>query len=210
MPQKDDFLTRLQEQVNLTLTRVRELERLEQPGEALGLLYDTLQRVTGLDSALLHRLPSADLLLLLGPTGARSVEKCLQCAELFSAEDALLRAQGTPDPEVAYKALTLYLNALGTEPGLVAHYGASIDDLAARLDYALPSETLSGFVEVYAGAGRYAEAENWLYRWGALEPGAARTRTEAFYRDLLALSDEQLEAGGLPRDEVEEGLAALS
>ena len=210
MPQKDDFLSRLQEQVRLTLGRVRELERSGQPETALVTLHDMQRRVTGLDSDLLHRLPSPDLLLLLSPTGVPNLEKSLQCAELLDAEDALLRAQGGADAALAQKALALYLNALGTEPGLISDYGSQLEALAERLGYVLPPETQGQLVEIYAEAGRYADAENWLYRWGQGEPEAARVRAEAFYHDLLALDDTQLEDGGLPRNEVEEGLAALS
>lgn len=205
MPQKDDFLTRLQEQVRLTVEHARELE----PEAAFATLHDMQRRVTGLDSVLLHRLSSADLLMLLG-TSSPNVEKSLQCAELFDAEDALIREQGGADPALAQKALALYLDALNTEPTLVEHYDQQLEGLAVRLGDDLPLEAQRAFVELYAGAGCYAEAENWLYRWGEGEPEAARVRAEAFYRDLLALDDAQLEGGGLPRDEVEEGLAALS
>lgn len=206
MPQKDDFLTRLQEQVRLTVEHARTLE----PEAALAALHDMQRRVTGLDSTLLHRLPSADLLLLLAPTGSTNVEKSLQGAELFDAEETLIREHGGADPALAQKALALYLSALSAEPALLEHYDQQLEGVAARLGNDLPLEAQRAFVELYAGAGRYAEAENWLYRWGEQEPEAARVRGEAFYRALLALDDAQLEGGGLPRDEVEEGLAALS
>ena len=74
----------------------------------------------------------------------------------------------------------------------------------------VPSETEHGLAKAYRAAGRFDEAENWLYRWRDAEPDAARGWAEAFYGELLTLSDEALLKGGLPRAEVEEGLADVT
>lgn len=161
--------------------------------------------MVGLDGELVHRVPSADLLLLLG--GAHlEVEKCLHCAELLAAEYDV-RADHGEVYSVAQKALDLYLAALSAEPSFAPHYGERLGRLTLGLDYRVPPATQRQLVDVYTHAGRFDEAENWLYRWAALEPGAARVRAEAFYRELLTFGDDVLEGGGLPRDEVEEGLA---
>lgn len=210
MPQKDDFLTRMQEQVNLTLEQVRALESEGELSRALDTLHDMQQRVTGLESTLLHHLSDTDLLMLLAPSGQPNLEKTLQCAELLGAEYALREAHGDADPALAHKALALYLSALTAEPGLLNHYGPQLEALARLAHDALPTDMPHQLVLSYTQAGQFAEAENWLYRWQDLEPEAARRQAEAFYRELLSLDDATLEAGGLPRDEVEEGLAQLT
>lgn len=209
MPQKDDFLTRLQEQLRSTLEQVHALSASGQPDAALHALHEAQRRTLGLDSELLHRISSADLLTLLGPTGFPDVEKCLLCAEGLSAEYQLLAAQRDTDPALAYKALDLYLSALSLEPGFVSHYSARLGALTHALAFDLPVDTTRQLVEVYTQGGLFAEAENWLYRWGERDP-AARLYAESFYQDLLKLDDAALAQGGLPRDEVEEGLAALA
>lgn len=210
MPQKDDFLTRLQEQLAQTLEQVHQQERAGQVGEALAALHEMQRRVVGLDSDLLHRLPSADLLMLLGPTGYPDLERCLQCGELLAAEYELTARQGRADPSLAHKALDLYLNALAAEPALAPHYSARLEALTASLENIVPPPAQQHLAAFYQQAGRYDEAENWFYRWQETEPAAARPAAEAFYLELLSLDDDALEQGGLPRDEVEEGLAALS
>jgi hypothetical protein len=210
MPQKDDFLTRLQEQVNLTLEQVRVLEAEGELDTALETLHDMQQRVTGLESTLLHHLSETDLLMLLTPAGQPNLEKTLQCAELLGAEYALREAHGGAEPALAHKALALYLSALTAESGLLNHYSAQLETLARLAHYALPTDMQQQLVLSYAQAGQFANAENWLYRWQALEPEAARAQAEIFYRELLDLDDAALEAGGLPRDEVEEGLAQIT
>lgn len=207
MPQKDDFLTRLQAQLLQTLEHVRTLEAAGHTDEALAALHEAQRSIVGLDNALLRRLPSADLLRLLGPSGFPDVERCLQCAELLATEFEVRSAYGDTDPAQAHKALDLYLNALVTEPGFAPQLHARLTTLTQALGYAVSSAAPRGLVELYVRAGRFDEAENWLYRWGEVEPEAAQARAEAFYQELLGLSDAALEDGGLPRAEVEEGLA---
>jgi hypothetical protein len=73
----------------------------------------------------------------------------------------------------------------------------------------LPPVLLRRLVTLYARAGRYAEAETWPFRLLAGSPDdVAVARTS--YEGLLALPDDALEAGGLPRGEVYEGLSELA
>jgi tetratricopeptide (TPR) repeat protein len=210
MPQKDDFLTRVQAQLAATLERARQLGAEGRTAEALSTLHEAQRNLAGLDSDLLHRLGSADLLLLLGPAGVPDIEKCLNCAELLMAELEVRAAHGEADPAQAQKALELYLNAVSAEPDFAPHYGVQLRTLTHYLGYGIPVAALPLLVEAYTHAGDFDEAENWLYRWRELEPGAAGAKAEAFYRALLTLSDEVLVAGGLPRAEVEEGLADVT
>ena len=59
--------------------------------------------------------------------------------------------------------------------------------------------------------GRFADAEDALFKTLALAPGQPElvAMGEQFYEALLERSDEELEAGGLPRDEVLESLGEL-
>lgn len=210
MPQKDDFLSRLQAELARTLEGARQLHNGGETAAALATLHETQRSMVGLDHELLRRLGSADLLVLLGGTGSPDVEKCLQCAELLAAEHELRADLGEDDSAQAHKALELYLSALAAEPGLAPHYGERLGMLTRSLGYAAPLATQKQLVDAYLHAGRFDEAENWLYRLLNAEPEVAQARAEAFYRELLALADGTLEAGGLPRAEVEEGLANVT
>ncbi len=206
MPQKDDFLTRLQAELAGTLEQARRLYSGGETAAALATLHEAQRRIVGLDHDLLRRIGSADLLALLGGAGAPDTEKCLHCAELLAAEYELRADSGEADAAQGHKALELYLSALTTEPGLAPHYGERLQTLTRSLGDAAPLASQE-LVAAYLHAGRFDEAENWLYRLLNAEPEAARVRAEAFYRELLTLDDGVLEAGGLPRAEVEEGLA---
>ncbi len=210
MPQKDDFLSRLQAQLNETLERAREFSAEGRSGEALTVVRAAQRNILGLEPVLLNRLSSADLLSLLGSGGVPDTERTLGAAELLSAEFEVLTLQGEADPAQAQKALELYLTVLVAEPGFTPFYIARLDTLTRNLDYPALSHVYPALTEVYRAAGRFAEAENWLYRWREFAPDAAQGWAEAFYRELLRLPDEVLAAGGLPRDEVEEGLADVT
>lgn len=207
MPQKDDFLTRLQAELAGTLEQARRLYSGGETAAALATLHEAQRRIVGIDHDLLRRIGSADLLVLLGGAGAPDTEKCLHCAELLAAEYELRADSGEADAAQGHKALALYLSVLDAEPGLAPHYGERLQTLTRSLGDAAPPATQEQLVAAYLHAGRFDEAENWLYRLLNAEPKAARVRAEAFYRELLTLDDGVLEAGGLPRAEVEEGLA---
>ena len=210
MPQKDDFLTRVQAELVRTLEHVRQLHREGETAAALATLHEAQRSLVGIENDLLRRLGSADLLVLLsgGGAGSLDLERCLRCAELLAAEHELRADLGEDDAAGARKALELYLSALTAEPGFAPHYGERLQTLTRSLGYAAPPATQAQLVTTYLHAGRFDEAENWLYRLMNTEPEAARARAEAFYRELLTFEDEVLAAGGLPRAEVEEGLAA--
>lgn len=208
MPQKDDFLTRQQEQLRDTVLRAQELYDLN-PDDALTYLRGALRTLVGLEHTLAARLPASELLRLLGPTGYPDLERVLVLAGLLDAEYALLARGGVRDPAGAERVLELYLAALNAEPGFAPDYAERLDALTPETD-ALPISLQADLAAAYRHAGRFGAAEDWLYRWGEAEPEAAGRWAEGFYRELLTLPDEVLTAGGLPRGEVEEGLANVT
>ena len=108
MPQKDDFLSRLQAQLRETLVRVETLVTAGRLDDALAEVW-AAERNLGLEHTLLSRLPSADLLRLLGSAGTPDIERTLACAELLRAEFSIHTLRGDADPAGAQKALDLYL-----------------------------------------------------------------------------------------------------
>lgn len=66
-------------------------------------------------------------------------------------------------------------------------------------------------VTFHERCGRFAQAEDSLFKVLDLLPDDPNVvkRGEAFYQKLLGLSDEELEAGDLPREEVQESLEDL-
>lgn len=104
-------------------------------------------------------------------------------------------------------AMGLFLEALlAGETFVSAELLGKVDDLldstrAGAIEFGVRRRLVSYFV----ARGRFARAEDALFAW--LESGDANARAEgmAFYKQLLGLSDAELERGDLPRAEVEQG-----
>lgn len=170
----------------------------------------------GLSLKLIRALSDKDLIQLL--TGGRPVEsdKLIMVGRLLREDGELAEMQA--GPEAAYspynKGLKLLLLAheQGIEKVDYLDLPAETEWLINKLaPYSLDGEVLKGISRFYEETGRYAEAENHLFEWLELpdaEAEAIRYGT-AMYNRLLALPDDQLEAGKLPRDEIEEALLQL-
>ncbi|HLI50386.1 MAG TPA: DUF6483 family protein, partial [Thermomicrobiaceae bacterium] len=117
------------------------------------------------------------------------------------------------------QAITMYLKALQAHLTAAVEAGVSspqvadaIDGLVELLrDYELPVPMKQLLWQWTENEGIYDEAENWLFELIESEPHSQALNSQgiAFYKRLLDHSDEELERGGLPRDEVESGLAEM-
>jgi tetratricopeptide (TPR) repeat protein len=88
----------------------------------------------------------------------------------------------------------------------------ALEDLADRLGKSSRSARVDATLALfYEQAGQFAKAEDALFSLIEAAPGNtdALAMGAAFYGRLLRLDDGQLAAGGLPREEVEAGLAEL-
>ncbi|MFQ5420182.1 MAG: DUF6483 family protein [Anaerolineae bacterium] len=84
-------------------------------------------------------------------------------------------------------------------------------------DFILPAATYHQLIAHYERHGQFGDAEDVLYTWLENRETAAQANTHAdpvaagfaFYHRLLQKDDETLQAGNLPRAEIETGLAEL-
>ncbi len=210
MPLKDDFLTRMTERLEQTLIQVDSLTTQGRVDEALAMINTAYRESTGSDAQMVHRLSTADLLNLLSTTGVLEVEKCLLMGELLYAETRVKESQGVSVSAQDYlKMIELYLHALTAEAGLIPHYQAKVTRLLDVLGD-LPYMTERRLFEYFALKGDFAAAEDRLFDLLEQAPqDELLERGLEFYQHLLTLSDGELEAGNLPRGEVEESLASL-
>ncbi|MNC52469.1 hypothetical protein D3C75_1018170 [compost metagenome] len=76
--------------------------------------------------------------------------------------------------------------------------------------YPIPEHTLLLLLDYYTSAGQYALAEDALFELLEQEVSpAGRQAGEHFYRLLQEVSDDLLEEGRLPRQELEQGLTDM-
>jgi tetratricopeptide (TPR) repeat protein len=132
--------------------------------------------------------------------------------ELLIAE-ADLQAEAGQQKQAAAN----YRRALGLTAYLASHLGRLPDrDLARKLagragTLALTPGQRLHLARLHEALGQYGDAEDIVFEILDDDPDstAAVDHGIAFYQRLLALTDEELEAGNLPRDEVRAAFAEL-
>lgn len=207
-----DYLVRMIEEMTEVLGKVFMLKQQKKKVEALWALDELFKGQFRLSSQLLENLSAKDIVRLFQSGGEVEADKLQSLARLLKEEGDVYENSGEPDEGASrwLKSLHLYLTAAlhGADRSLWDMY-AAISELQALLKtYRLPPDTEWLVLRWEEGEGRYDLAENALYR--LLEEGHATKEDAAgFYRRLLTLSRDTLAAGGLPAEEVEEGLAEV-
>ncbi|SEF64112.1 DUF6483 family protein [Paenibacillus sp. UNC499MF] len=210
---KDYLLTMITQMTEAIATRILKLRKEKKHAEALAALGELYGRMQLPPSKLLGSVPEEDALRMLMTGASLSGEKLLAAAKLLR-EEADIYEEMSGEREAYQRrvnALYFYLMAaeLGAESDDISLH-AEIAYLNHRLKaYRQPPHVLFKLMEYCSAAGSYDEAENLLYELkdrGAPEDADLPGWGAAFYRRLLDCSDEALQEGKLPRDEVEAGL----
>lgn len=142
-------------------------------------------------------------------------EKCFVLAALLHQLGRIAAGKGRPEEarDGHLKALHILLGLqIRAERAGLPEFVPAIADLEEALSgEEMPPRTHAALMIHHEQAGRFAKAEDALFKLLRLEPDNSDTfeMGEGFYRRLLVLSDEALATGGLPRAEVEAGLADL-
>ena len=212
---RHDYILRLISQIARVIARLTGRMKTADPEEFENELDRALKEFAGLGFGLIDSLSLKSLLEILLTDGEVDPGRCLSIAELSALRAGLDSSEGHDDSAVQRRiiAVVLYLEAFLVfrheilRPA-VARMEETISELAA---YDLPGEVLIRLFRYRAASGDFAAAEDALYEMFDRAIGGPGLRVEAirFYDGLLALSDEELETGRLPRDEVVEGIAAL-
>lgn len=217
---KQDYILRLIEEFGQAWALVVARLRAGRYTEALEGVDEAARRHVGLSLRLIEGMSSADLLGMLRVGDTLDRGRCVLLAELLRKQGEILELQGRPGDATSarLKALDLYLEVHDAyDASELAERRAAMERMIGRLEeYRLPPAALSRLLPYYERARRYADAEDVLYELlaetraqGEAAFASAADAGDAYYRRLLARTDAELEAGGLPRDEVEEGRRTL-
>jgi len=202
-----DYILRMVEQLVQALAGIAgrrkagEATRFEQE------LDDFCKSAFGMPLDLLAGVPDDELQKLFTRDRLPDYDRIALLARVLWERCRLDEAQGPTGPR-ARKALRL-LAAVGrrTDPRSMEAHREAFVALVSAFEKAPPTSTILHDLWLSCEAlGLYARAEDKLYALDALEPLVHAAPGEAFYRRLLENDDDNLEAGGLPRDEVEDGL----
>jgi hypothetical protein len=207
-----DYIMRSIQHFGGFLTRVLASVSKGNTEEAKTDLQVGAERYFGLRLDLILGMDNDSLLNMLGQQGNLDIEKLYVATQLVRCE-ANIRAAENSDT-----AFDLYCRSLGLllsgfsemDDSFEGAASLAIDHiLDALTGQELPIELSRGLVHYHEYHGRYDTAENHLFGLFDRENGLAPDFGESFYARLIEKPDSDLEGGGLPRDEVSEGLAEL-
>jgi Family of unknown function (DUF6483) len=210
MPLRDDLIEKTSQQLSGVLKSL-ELQDNPDTDQARTMLQVAYQQFTGTDGALLRQLSSADILRTLSVSGKPDPERGYVIAILFEVEARLEQLSGRVSSDLEIKALDLYLEAALGNIG-AADIRERIEITRGKLEaFVLPEVSEWRLFHYEVKRQQFDKAETKLFE--LLEQfGKTQKVTDEchkFYKTLLHVSDDTLEGGNLPREEVEEGYAAF-
>jgi hypothetical protein len=212
-----DYILHLIEEWGAMLRRINGQVAAEALPEAGADLDEAFKKLVGSGADAVSRLSETELLAKLTLDGPTYVvrEKTLILIALLHQAGELHNAAGreAEGNDCWIKALNLLLSVELQDADLeMPEFVPKIDLLRDELQgAALPLQTLAALWRHYERLGAYGRAEDALAELREAEPDNAELVSEAraFYQRLLRQSDSALDAGNLPRAEVEAGLAGL-
>jgi hypothetical protein len=205
-----DYFLRMIHQLAQVIARVLMLSEAKQHGDAIEEIQLSSKQLLGMDLRLLTSLSDTEIVRLLSLGERFEVEKCVVTAELLRLIGEVRERQA--DENGKYQSyttsLSLFLELLFRESEtLPKEYFDEIDMLIGKLStYELSPALQRKLFRFYDIVGKYGTAEDVLFDLVQRDPegGADGVR---FYERLRMKSDQELERGNLPRNELESGLA---
>lgn len=207
---RKDYIMRMIELLGQAIAEVVLKRKAKDEAAAQQLLDQVSTEHLGLPLTLVISQPPSQLKAMLSLDGELDPGKCLVAGELFGQAAALRQHHGEAEA-LRLKSLDFFMSGYRVLPEKERRlYAEKIATLIETLeDHAFEDQERLRFVLVYEAAHRYDQAEDLLFELldagveGALERGLK------LYQRLLYRKDEDLERGGLPREEVEQGLREL-
>ena len=208
-----DYLLRMIEQFGVFVAALRH-SRETQAWEVFDQdLEEGYGRFAGVSPSLVHAIAEDDLVTMLRARGGIDLDRWWGLAELLREEGLALEARGLPSQGAFLKSLRIYLEVLDEADELPRQLRVSdLEDVIERVGDLVLTDTSRGMLTTYfISLRRFDRAENLVLVSLETEPvdEARRNEAETFYADLARYSDDELAAGGLSREEVEQGLASL-
>jgi hypothetical protein len=210
-----DYILRMIEDFIAALRRLQGHKAQGAWSEAGGDLDAGFRQVIGVDAQAAAQLSETELMakLMQGESTVYIHDKSFMLATLFKeAGDVAVAGNRLAEAHSHYlKGLHLLLGVLGQQgEDRCPEFVPTVELFVTALAGAIPARTQARLMQHYEVTGQFSRAEDALFaileeteNSGALDFGMA------FYTRLLARTDGELEAGELPRDELQAGMAEL-
>lgn len=209
---RKDYFLRMIHQLARVLAKVLKLEAEERYDDALAEVGQSSKQLLGVGLPMLTTLSDAELIRLMSLGDRFDVEKCMAAAEFLRMVGELKALQGNEAAShlCSVTSLSLFLELLSRETDVLPEeYSNMVEDLIQTVsDHQLPLPLRQKLFRYYEYKGRFDLAENILSEV-IEEESSFVAEGVRFYERLRLKSDEQLQRGNLPRNEVEDGIKTL-
>ncbi|WP_223067795.1 DUF6483 family protein [Paenibacillus caui] len=204
-----DYLVRMIEEMTDVLGTVFSLKQQKKHTEALWEMDELYKRQFRLNGQLLNSLSVKDIIDMFRLGDKVEADKLQSMARLMKEEGLVHLEMKQTDEGLMrlMKALHLFIYSSfhGADKELWNVDREVGEVLDAIKGYRPPADTEKLLFRYEEQEGRYDKAEDVLFRLKQ-DGEVGNEEASAFYSRLLQLDDEALERGGLPREEVLEGL----
>lgn len=214
MIQRDYIMTMI-EQLGRLLGQLLMMKKAQKLEEAVETIDKAGHLFFGIDIGKLPTLTDAEFIDSLKSADSVDPVRCAIVALLLNEQAEIFDAQGKHEESYPryMKALIalLELHKAGVTAELPENI-PTVERIAEKLEaFDLPTEPRKLLFDYFAETGAFARAEDMLLALFEADQNRSDLVEFAlqFYEQLLHYSDAELEAGNLPRDEVEEGLATM-
>jgi tetratricopeptide (TPR) repeat protein len=208
---EDTLLRMLVAAIAETIARLAMLRTAGNYQQALEIIDQNLEELLGLKADLARQLDDKHIVDMLTTNGILDFGRLYYVAELFRQEADIRANRG--DSKQAQtsqiRALNLFLEVGFAVENEFPETDERIDELFAALGENIPEDTLFTLFDYYEQVGAFDRAEtaiNLMLKITENNPEIAAQK-RGFYERLLDESDEEIEAGGLSRDEIEQELS---
>jgi len=204
---------RLIEQLGVAMARIISLKNNNQAHEALKEIEQACEKYLGLDPRVIEAASGEALLGLMSMGGKFDPKRAVLLGELLKEEGELYEMESMAERSYwAYtRSLWLFLESLNQDPSL--RTPENLEDtrfvLRKLARYELSPELKSRLFFYYEWAGQFDKAENALFDLLDRDRHQWLERGMQFYERLSAKPDDELVRGGLPREELEQGMEEL-
>ncbi|HBX68162.1 MAG TPA: hypothetical protein DEH25_01905 [Chloroflexi bacterium] len=201
---EDTLLQMLVAAITATLARLAKLRTAGSYQESLAVIDEDLEELLGLKGNLVRQLEDQRIVEMLTTNEFLDVARLYYVAELFLQESQIRIEQGekVAAQTAQVRALNLFLEVCFAVDNEFLEADAHVDELFEALGTNTPEDTLFTLFDYYEQAGAYDRAEaaiETMLQTTGNEPAIVAEK-QAFYKRLLAESDDELEAGGITRE----------
>lgn len=206
-----DYLMRMINQLAQVLARVLLHKKAYEHPQARQALDGAYRSLLGVQAGFVRSFSDTQLIDLFGKDAETAGVRLYVLGSLLKEEAEIIRLQeGTDSAGQFLKALSILLSSFH-------HLGKPVEDrhitlidecVQATTGLDVPVHVLEKLFAFYEYRERYDKAEDILFDLLAVDRDYRR-QGMAFYERLLNVADDQLKAGGLPRNEILEGIEHL-